>query len=93
MLTYLADQGPLAHFPSAMASFSSPYELTSIMLLQKHKGISLAQIGVLFEMGECKGSYTKEPSLTYKPARYCGTDTLVPMDKVDLQMAINKQWT
>jgi hypothetical protein len=34
-LTYLADQGPLAHFPSAMASFSSPYELTSTMLLQE----------------------------------------------------------
>jgi hypothetical protein len=61
----------------------------------------LAQIGVLFEMGECKGSDTKEPSLTCKLARYCnfyvtnnygGTKTLVPMDKVDLQMAINKQW-
>jgi hypothetical protein len=34
-LTYLADQGPLAHFPSAMASFSCPYELTSTMLLQE----------------------------------------------------------
>lgn len=41
--TYLADQGPLAHFPSEIASFSSPYELTSTMLLQEWNGVNCSK--------------------------------------------------
>lgn len=42
-LTYLADQGPLAHFPSEIASFSSPYELTSTMLLQERNRVNCSK--------------------------------------------------
>lgn len=34
--SHLADHGPLAHFPWAIASFSSSYEFTSTMLLHKY---------------------------------------------------------
>lgn len=34
-VTYLADQGPLAHFPWEIAALSSSYELTSTILLQE----------------------------------------------------------
>lgn len=36
-VTYLADQGPLAHFPWEIAALSSSYELTSTILLQEKK--------------------------------------------------------
>ena len=40
-ITYLADQGPLAHLPWEIATLSSSYELTSTILLQKKSSLSV----------------------------------------------------
>lgn len=48
--TYLADHGPLAHLPSAMTSFSSPYELTSTILLQ---GVKRLLVLIKKKSGSC----------------------------------------